>query len=258
MMLSSLWRRNLNVNNAELPLTEAEIEEMRAERDRVGTHTAESLRLVDRNARAADEVDRLRSLCAQMYQVAGALLFEYEGDFGVEVLDNLSDAASGNPLRHETLLPFVLPENRAKQPFGDAPERTFPIMDDVIKSLPWSMIEPCAEQVSINHYQTLQRISERGGLSPGEAVAVLERRRWRDIPKQEAREQLLAMIQEYEQRAKQALCVECGLPETDDLHNAEIQVAATECPLSTVADQMNFHRFVRRSAEATEEDAWTR
>lgn len=62
---------------------------------------------------------------------------------------------------------------------------------------------------------------------------------------------ILALLQ----RAKQALCVECGLPETDDLHNAEIQVAATECPLSTVADQMNFHRFVRRSAEATEEDA---
>lgn len=46
------------------------------------------------------EVERLRQFAAEVYQVLGAL------DAPENVLDNASDAASGVPLRHETLLPF--------------------------------------------------------------------------------------------------------------------------------------------------------
>lgn len=50
------------------------------------------------------------------------------------------------------------------------------------------------------------------------------------------------------------LCRFCGKPEDDDFHNAAIQVAATECPESTVADQMQFHQFESWATVATEAD----
>src|ERR1700677_5152883 len=46
----------------------------------------------------------------------------------------------------------------------------------VTTSVPWQMILPHEKQALLNHYQTLRRLHERGGLSPGEAVAVLEDR----------------------------------------------------------------------------------
>ena len=52
----------------------------------------------------------------------------------------------------------------------------FQIMHGKRKSIPWAMIEPHEKQAKINHYQTLQRLSERGGLSPLEAICVLEDR----------------------------------------------------------------------------------
>lgn len=51
-----------------------------------------------------------------------------------------------------------------------------------IKSIPWSLIAPHAEWAWHNHRQTLERLAERGGLSPCEAVAVLEGRPWRAMP----------------------------------------------------------------------------
>lgn len=47
------------------------------------------------------EVGLLRSVCAEAYQMAGAL------DAPVEVLDNLSAAANGEDLPHETFLPVA-------------------------------------------------------------------------------------------------------------------------------------------------------
>lgn len=59
------------------------------------------------------------------------------------------------------------------------PERNYPKQ---INSIPWSLIEPHGEQAKINHQQSLERLNQRGGLSPMEAVAVLEdadyRKRW--------------------------------------------------------------------------------
>jgi hypothetical protein len=53
---------------------------------------------------ARAEVDRLRTLCAEVYQVAGSL------DAGDLVLDNLWAAANGEPLPHASLLPYAPPE----------------------------------------------------------------------------------------------------------------------------------------------------
>jgi hypothetical protein len=48
----------------------------------------------------------------------------------------------------------------------------------VPRSIPWSLIAPHERQAERNHYQTLKRLAERGGLSPSEACAVLEDRAW--------------------------------------------------------------------------------
>lgn len=51
------------------------------------------------------EINKLRRVCAEAYQLAGA--------FGAseEALDNLSAAANGNPLPHETFLPVFASDN---------------------------------------------------------------------------------------------------------------------------------------------------
>lgn len=44
------------------------------------------------------------------------------------------------------------------------------------RSVPWDIVEPHEEQAQKNHGQTLQRLAERGGLSPAELVALLQDR----------------------------------------------------------------------------------
>jgi polyhydroxyalkanoate synthesis regulator phasin len=53
----------------------------------------------------------------------------------------------------------------------------FPVMGG--PAIPWSMIGPHERQAQINHDQTLERLAERGGLDPAEAVAVLQDTRFR-------------------------------------------------------------------------------
>lgn len=48
--------------------------------------------------------------------------------------------------------------------------------------IPWEVIRPHEAQARHNHGgQSLDRLAERGGLSPSEAVAVLEDRRWHSM-----------------------------------------------------------------------------
>ena len=67
----------------------------------------------------AREVTRLRKDCAEAYQAVGVLADrlgysggDASGDLPVPItklLDNLSDAAAGDPRRHPDVLPFILP-----------------------------------------------------------------------------------------------------------------------------------------------------
>lgn len=41
------------------------------------------------------------------------------------------------------------------------------------RSVPWEFVAPHERQALRNHEQTLDRLAERGGLSPGELVAVV-------------------------------------------------------------------------------------
>jgi len=57
------------------------------------------------------------------------------------------------------------------------PERMFPIMGERVGErlapIPWSVIAPHEAQARRNHDQSLERLAERGGLDPTEAIAVL-------------------------------------------------------------------------------------
>lgn len=64
--------------------------------------------------------------------------------------------------------------------------KTFPVLNyDQYKgapsSVPWDLVEIGREQAQKNHYQTLERLAERGGLSPCEMIAVIENRPWKSM-----------------------------------------------------------------------------
>lgn len=59
--------------------------------------------------KAERERDALRLVCAEAYQMAGAL------GASVEALDNLSAAANGQPLPHETFLPALSEESEIEK-----------------------------------------------------------------------------------------------------------------------------------------------
>lgn len=58
--------------------------------------------------------------------------------------------------------------------------RRFPILEKGRPSVPWSAIAPHAEQADRNHYQTLERLAERGGLSYAEFWFVMHDEDWDD------------------------------------------------------------------------------
>lgn len=56
----------------------------------------------------------------------------------------------------------------------EAQTKMFPILrDPVIRAIPWEVIRDHERQAQSNHYQSLSRLAERGGLSVVEAVAIL-------------------------------------------------------------------------------------
>lgn len=50
------------------------------------------------------------------------------------------------------------------------------------------------DQAVINHSQSLQRLKQRGGLAPSEAVAIMRRQRWQKLD----RDSLLQAFREFE------------------------------------------------------------
>lgn len=58
------------------------------------------------------------------------------------------------------------------------PERPFPLQNKDLPSIPWAMIAPHERQARENHYQSLERLAVRGGLSATEAVDILSDKPW--------------------------------------------------------------------------------
>jgi hypothetical protein len=63
--------------------------------------------------------------------------------------------------------------------------------------MPWDMIASHERQAHKNHSQTLERLNERGGLSACEALAVLEDREYRRMPKGAANHELCRKIADW-------------------------------------------------------------
>lgn len=84
--------------------------------------------------------------------------------------------------------------------------RQFPIMDEEEKRpnirvtwyVPWGLLAPHEQQALKNHGQTLERLAERGGLGPIEALAIIQGRRWRNMDAAEARAQLRTLANDME------------------------------------------------------------
>lgn len=68
------------------------------------------------------------------------------------------------------------------------------------QSIPWEMIAPHEAQAQRNHGQSLQRLAERGGLAPEEAVDVLLGLRWNTTRETGADAKLEALINEWEHK----------------------------------------------------------
>lgn len=80
----------------------------------------------------------------------------------------------------------------------EKPKRRFPIMGG--PSIPWEMIAPYESQAQSNHQQSLERLAERGGLDPSEALAVLESRRWHMMDPKFALASLAEAVRRWEAR----------------------------------------------------------
>jgi alkanesulfonate monooxygenase SsuD/methylene tetrahydromethanopterin reductase-like flavin-dependent oxidoreductase (luciferase family) len=57
--------------------------------------------------------------------------------------------------------------------------RTWPLCPTMV---PWALVEPHERQARANHYQTLARLAERGGLDPCELWAVVHDMAWEKAP----------------------------------------------------------------------------
>jgi len=64
----------------------------------------------------------------------------------------------------------------------------------VLRSIPWSLIAGHERQAQLNHSQTLRRLEERHGLSPCEALAVIEDRPWARMDPVEAEKKLADLV----------------------------------------------------------------
>lgn len=72
-----------------------------------------------------------------------------------------------------------------------AAPRQFPIRhDDQLTSIPWDTIAPHEVQALRNHHRSLASLAERGGLTPCEALAVIEGRPWERMAFTDARRRL--------------------------------------------------------------------
>lgn len=75
-------------------------------------------------------------------------------------------------------------------------ERKFPILSTGV-DIPWIIMELHNKQAWANHGQSLERLAERGGLGWGEALAVLEDRKYKYVDEDAARIQVLEIVADF-------------------------------------------------------------
>lgn len=76
----------------------------------------------------------------------------------------------------------------------------FPILNDpYVKAIPAEAIRGHELQANRNHGQTLRGLAGRGGLSPCEAVAIMEDRAWIRMEPDHARAKLFLLVARFYQ-----------------------------------------------------------
>ena len=87
--------------------------------------------------------------------------------------------------------------------------RMFPVLHDAMfRAVPWDMVAPHEARAKRNHDQSLERLAQRGGLSPLELVCVLSDRGLgsiRHMDAVEARNALIRAVSEYQRKEEMAL-----------------------------------------------------
>ena len=68
----------------------------------------------------------------------------------------------------------------------DEVRKQFPILGSGGAKIDWQLVADHGKQANKNHYQTVQRLADRGGLSWCELHAVLHNREWRKMDENQA------------------------------------------------------------------------
>lgn len=98
-------------------------------------------------------------------------------------------AIEGNKERGGAIVALEEKLHAAEARVRELERESFPILGHSQRqagSVPWALVAPHEDQAQRNHYQSLKRLAERGGLSHSELCAVLEDREWRSMPDHEA------------------------------------------------------------------------
>lgn len=78
-------------------------------------------------------------------------------------------------------------------------------------AVPMAIFEPHEQQAQTNHGQSFNELAGRGGLSPSEAVAILEDRRWHSMTDAAAYERLAELVAAWNRRPPVGeACPHCG------------------------------------------------
>lgn len=65
------------------------------------------------------------------------------------------------------------------------------------REIPFALVAAHESQTRKNHYQSVERLAARGGLTPSELMAILEDREWQLMDDQIAIDQLLQYLEEH-------------------------------------------------------------
>ncbi|WP_292722801.1 hypothetical protein [Mesorhizobium sp.] len=83
-------------------------------------------------------------------------------------------------------LPVAAPVQAPVAPVAVKPRRMFPILSGGGQKIDWQLVADHSNQAKKNHYQSVERLAERGGLSWCELYAVLHNKEWEKKDENEA------------------------------------------------------------------------
>lgn len=84
----------------------------------------------------------------------------------------------------------------------------FPIrLDDTIRTVPWELMEQHKARAVMNHGVGLATLAAQGGLTPEQAVAIIENRGWERMPMTAATLRLKQLVDEWKGRNTPALLI---------------------------------------------------